>query len=325
MLKNSCAYWVFRAQSRFSFGIASRLARRELYHYLDGTYEAYVRTERAQLLNAVNHRPIEFAQNILSSLQMLFTESALIIITIIAILAFKPALFLLLILFLLPPVIFAGLLIRKKINHVKQHISNDAEKTSQYLNEAFSSFIESNIYNKKSFFADRHLRFQQKLSGHVSQLQIAQWIPNRIVEVFAVLGLFALVLFNKLLGAQSGLLDIAAFIAAAYKIMPGMVRIANASALLKTYEHVVTGLSGKRGQASAEKQPISTPQIESVQFSNVSFAYGEKPVLTQLNADWQRGDFIFVSGPSGKGKTTLIHLLLGFLSPRQGSILINGE
>jgi ABC-type bacteriocin/lantibiotic exporter with double-glycine peptidase domain len=321
-MKTLSSYWVFRTQSRFFFGISSRLSHRELFHYLDGSYEAYIRSDRAQLLNAVNHRPIEFAQNILSSIQTVFTESALIVITIIAIIIFKPALFLLLILFLLPSVIIAALLIRKKINHVKQHISSDAEKTTQYLNEAFSSFIESNIYDKKAFFADRHLTFQKKLSTHVSQLQIIQWIPSRLVELFAVLGLFALVLFNKLLGQQSGLLDIAAFIAAAYKIMPGIVRIANASAILKTYHHVVAGLGGKKEEGEKKTYP-SLQKIDSIHFREVSFGYTESPVLSHINASWQSGDFIFVSGPSGKGKTTFIHLLLGFLAPKEGAILFN--
>lgn len=37
------------------------------------------------------------------------------------------------------------------------------------------------------------------------------------------------------------------------------------------------------------------------------------------------GDFIGISGISGKGKTTIIHLLLGFLDPCSGTISVNGS
>jgi ABC-type bacteriocin/lantibiotic exporter with double-glycine peptidase domain len=47
-------------------------------------------------------------------------------------------------------------------------------------------------------------------------------------------------------------------------------------------------------------------------------------VLNNFSFTISRGDFIGLSGISGKGKTTMINLLLGFLKPSQGSILING-
>ena len=36
-----------------------------------------------------------------------------------------------------------------------------------------------------------------------------------------------------------------------------------------------------------------------------------------------KGDFVGITGKSGKGKTTILNLLLGFLTPREGEILIN--
>lgn len=323
--KNLLGYLVFRYQSGFFFGISTRLSRQQLFHYLDSSYEQYVKSERSRVFNLVNYRPIEFAQHILSSLQAMFTESTLILVTISVILVFKPALFLLLVIFLLPPVIFAALLVRKKTRHVRLHISSDMEKTGQYFNEAFSSFIESRVYDRKAFFSGRHLGIQQKLSTHVSQLQIIQWIPGKLVEIFAVLGLFALILFNHFLGYQALFIDIGVFTAAAYKIMPGIVRIANASATLRTYEYVVADLAlPEREPEQAKSQPL-TAAISHIRFRDLHFSYNNKQVLTGLNAEIQSGDFVCISGPSGAGKTTLVHLLLGFLQPRQGTIFFNNR
>ena len=53
---------------------------------------------------------------------------------------------------------------------------------------------------------------------------------------------------------------------------------------------------------------------------DVSYAYGDLPVVNNFSTTIMRGDKIGIIGPNGVGKTTLLQLLLGALSPRQGDI-----
>jgi zinc transport system ATP-binding protein len=62
-----------------------------------------------------------------------------------------------------------------------------------------------------------------------------------------------------------------------------------------------------------------------IEVKNVSFYYGDVPVLTNLSFAVQSGDYVGVIGPNGGGKTTLIKLLLGLLSPKEGSITMLGQ
>jgi ABC-type bacteriocin/lantibiotic exporter with double-glycine peptidase domain len=57
----------------------------------------------------------------------------------------------------------------------------------------------------------------------------------------------------------------------------------------------------------------------------VRFQYLEQPVIDDISFSLGRGERLGISGISGKGKTTLVHILLGFLSPIKGKILVNGE
>ena len=62
-----------------------------------------------------------------------------------------------------------------------------------------------------------------------------------------------------------------------------------------------------------------------IQIQNMSFAYGDHPILDGLTTDFLPGTFYAVLGPNGSGKTTLLDLISGFLTPFQGQILLNGS
>lgn len=62
-----------------------------------------------------------------------------------------------------------------------------------------------------------------------------------------------------------------------------------------------------------------------IKVENLSFSYGDAPVLSAVNFEIFAGDFVGIIGPNGGGKTTLLKLLLGFLNPKQGTIDILGQ
>ena len=210
-----------------------------------------------------------------------------------------------------------------------QVIRNSAKtihsKMIQHLKEAVSGFIESNIYQKKKFFLTRFTNYLVQQSRSLAEQQIIQNFPPRLIEVFAIFGLFFLILFNFFTkGRTLDLVTIGAFMAAAYKIIPGIVKILNSLGQIKTYDFTVQSLL--QGQPIVQKNKIPPGEtISSVIFSNVLFEYKDKPVLNNFNLEIKSGDFIGLSGKSGKGKTTAMNLLLGFLKPDSGSVLINGS
>ena len=65
-----------------------------------------------------------------------------------------------------------------------------------------------------------------------------------------------------------------------------------------------------------------TPAVD---VTDVSFAYGEKPVVSDVSMTIDQGEFLGLIGPNGSGKTTLLHLMLGLLEPDTGSVSLFGE
>ena len=61
-----------------------------------------------------------------------------------------------------------------------------------------------------------------------------------------------------------------------------------------------------------------------IEISNLDFAFGERLVLKHINLAVESGSTLGLIGPNGGGKTTLLRLLLGLISPTRGKILIDG-
>ncbi len=53
---------------------------------------------------------------------------------------------------------------------------------------------------------------------------------------------------------------------------------------------------------------------------NVSCGYGDRTIIRDLTTTVMRGDKVGIIGPNGSGKTTLLRLLLGELTPQQGTV-----
>ncbi|MCK5125250.1 MAG: ABC transporter ATP-binding protein [candidate division Zixibacteria bacterium] len=62
-----------------------------------------------------------------------------------------------------------------------------------------------------------------------------------------------------------------------------------------------------------------------VVIENLSFSYNGRPALTDVTAHINHCDFVSIVGPNGGGKTTLLKLMLGLISPARGSIKVFGK
>jgi len=324
VFKNSSAFLLIKYQYRFIYKVAARISTQNMFRYLDSDYYEYSRVNPSVHISRISYQPTEFSTFILSGIQQLFTEGVLTTLAIIAILIFNAKLFLLLLLIILPPLILSAYYSKKRLDAARGNVKINAENTTQFLNEALSSFIESNVFNKKSFFAKRFSDSQQKLSQRLSDLQIVQAVPPRLMELFAVLGLLVLITINYYSGHTNlELLNIGALMAAVYKIIPGIARIANVSGQLRMYSHTIEEV--RSASAFSESMPEEIiPPISSIQLQNVSVLHDDQVIFKDLNLTLTPGDFLGVSADSGKGKTTLINLMLGFLKEQSGKLYING-
>ena len=67
-----------------------------------------------------------------------------------------------------------------------------------------------------------------------------------------------------------------------------------------------------------------TPADTSVEFQDVSFAYGDRTILDHVSLTVPSGSITAVVGPSGDGKTTLCNLIARFWDVQSGKITVGG-
>jgi subfamily B ATP-binding cassette protein MsbA len=61
-----------------------------------------------------------------------------------------------------------------------------------------------------------------------------------------------------------------------------------------------------------------------LRFEDVSFSYGDAPVLVNVDFSAKKGEVVALVGPSGSGKSTLVDLIPRFYEPTEGRILLDG-
>lgn len=116
-------------------------------------------------------------------------------------------------------------------------------------------------------------------------------------------------MFSSLCGAVSALINVIPSISSGFEALSSVSEIMEAT-------NVEISL-GKREVADI------TGEIE---FENVSYRYpdGESDVVKDLQLKVHAGECVAVVGSSGSGKSTLMNLIIGFLPPTEGRILVDG-
>ena len=89
---------------------------------------------------------------------------------------------------------------------------------------------------------------------------------------------------------------------------------------LKELRRIRSERREKIGTAVIQMQEAERTGKLVIEATKITYAYDNKPVISDFSTTIIRGDKIGIIGPNGSGKTTLLKLLLGSLKPQQGSL-----
>ncbi len=81
------------------------------------------------------------------------------------------------------------------------------------------------------------------------------------------------------------------------------------------------------GEGESEKCDVEKfySSLDTFEFKNVTFSYGNDDVLEDTSLSLKKGDFAAITGISGIGKSTMMKMMLGVLKPQNGEVFFNTE
>lgn len=203
----------------------------------------------------------------------------------------------------------------------------------QLAREALDGFKITTILGKPEFFASRYDRLVTRSTQISSWLTSLGETPRYILETVALGSVVGLVVFMISTGRdlQSILPTLSVFTLGAYRLLPALQQSFSYVSSVRGHQQSLAEIEHELTNRRGDRQPAGQGQALSfehkIELCQLCFHYEgmPNPVLDDISMTIPKNTTVAFVGTTGAGKTTIVDLILGLLSPSSGQILIDGE
>ena len=313
--------WQFNLIYKINHNLTNRLFEK----YINFNYSNYLKKNSSELVrNIINVE--NFTHNIHQSV-ILVSEIILIFAFLLVLLFFQP-----LVTFLVVIVgFFLGFFFLKILNPTLikygENYQSKSKALIQEINQSINNFKDIKIYQKQNFFLNK---FSISTSVYSNSIKINEYfkaLPRIIIEFVAVL-VILLIIFSMLflkLENKEIISFVALFAAIGFRLIPSLNKIIAAIQHLKYYLKLTDNLSFDLNYI--EKNITKSESINfsnNIELKNLDYSYDSgKIVFKNLNLIIEKNKIVGIKGKTGSGKTTLVNIITGLLSPTNGEVFID--
>jgi subfamily B ATP-binding cassette protein MsbA len=224
---------------------------------------------------------------------------------------------------------FCVLIIRsagKKLAHRAKMLQSKGGSMTAALSETLLAPLEIRAYNlEEAQISSFRKRTSEMLRIGMKVVKYRQAISPSI-EVVSAFGLA----YALYVGAKAGMKmnDFATLFVALYMCYEPIKKMGAIHSLFKQGDAALDRIEyiSKEPDTLPDPKsslPLKVPRL-AIRFQDLSFAYGDEPVLKNVNVEIPVGQVVALVGPSGAGKSTFAHLLPRFYDPQSGAITFDG-
>ncbi|QQE87582.1 ABC transporter ATP-binding protein [Azotobacter chroococcum] len=238
----------------------------------------------------------------------------------------------LLILLFNPLVIYATVLLGKRVKHLKKLENDSTARFTQALAETLEAIQEVRAGNRQGFFLGR---LGQRAREVCERAVASQWKTDASsrasgllfqfgIDVFRAAAMLTVLFSDLSIGQMLAVFSYLWFMIAPVEQLLGLqyAFYAAGGALARINELLARA---DEPQYPGGVDPFRGRTTVGIEVRDLHFAYRDEPVLDGLDLSIAPGERVAVVGASGGGKSTLVQLLLGLYSPQSGSIRFGGS
>ena len=190
------------------------------------------------------------------------------------------------------------------------------------------------LFSKKKFFQDQYNEKLQKKEEINLIYELIQTIPRILIEVIFILivVLMLFFIFNDLSQVKSFLPFLVFLTLIAVRMIPLFSNFLLVISSLKFLKPTVDIMINRIKENNFPVNKISKINdqdlnLENINIKNLSFKYSnsEDLILDNINLELEKNKIYCLVGQTGCGKSTLMDIILGLLSPSKGKIIINDK
>ncbi len=270
--------------------------------------------------------------SVTSTLQVVFKEPLTMVAYMIAL--FSMSAELTLISLLIIPI--SAFIISRIVKRLKAQATSGQESYSNmitYLDEALSGIKIIKAFNAVDFIKNKFRKENEKYSSISRSMARRQQLASPVSEALSVTMIAFIILYGgtKVINGTYDLTagEFIAYLGIFSQIMRPAKAISDSFSAIHSGiaagERVLELIDVKPGITDAPDAVAINNFEEGIHFKNVSFAYDEKPILSNINIIIPKGKTVALVGPSGGGKSTLMDMIPRFIVPKAGQILVDDK
>ena len=298
--------------------------------YLEQDYSFFMNKKNEQLINNIITEAAHFSKNQVQPLYTLINESVKIILIFTAILLIDPFYTLISVIFFLPILIIFIQKVKKKLIKIGILRKSNSEKMISSAFKGLNSIREILIFKNQKLFLQEFKEFCNGMKDCVLKNNLYIALPRILFEfliVFYLLVIFLISLKFTSNSTEKTFVYLSFLSISFIRLLPSVNTLVKATQDLSYYDNVTNMLRAtnkmKNSNKISTKKITNTFNFESMEIKNLNYDFSGKIIFDNASFKIKSNLVYGVSGDSGSGKTTLFNILLGFLHPVKGQILIN--
>jgi ABC-type bacteriocin/lantibiotic exporter with double-glycine peptidase domain len=331
VIKNTAAVWLTNLQSTFANQLYLNFAQRLYQHFYHQNWTEHTQGNSAEAFRKIKNTAYDFTNFVLLSYLNLIADLFTCAIMASVVIWFDYRIVFILIGLSIPLLLSYYYFRKKVISRIDKSFRELTPESNVILSQGIDCYAEAKIYNKEDFFIRRFIDISTITTQQLSSLKAYTAIPSRLLETAGILCFAGVIIYARTFGISENnlILFIGLLTLALYRIVPSVNRILISLSQIQSYTYTIPELHENLQQplTSDTSRAFTMAFPQKITLNNISFQYAQRSseVLHGINVEISKGDFIMLEGPSGTGKTTLIHLLAGLIEPNEGNILVDGR